>query len=184
MTTKTYYKITFPDNTCYIGTTSKHIYERWGTHLGDVRSTKGHTNKNVQAVYDKYGYDDWVFDVLFVEEGDKRYHSIRENTLIQETPNTLNINVGKYVLLSEEENTKRKNIQTKLRQTPEQKERRRKYSKEQWDKGNHSSKRRTKEEHNDYHKEYQQRKRDEKKSGYVGEINKWEIYYSSKYNNE
>jgi len=66
---------------------------RWGSHLSEVSSTRKHKNKHIQAVYDKYGYDDWVFEVLFVETGDKKYHSKRENDLIHETSNTLNIRV-------------------------------------------------------------------------------------------
>tara|TARA_B110000977_G_C10906581_1_gene427489 strand:- start:365 stop:808 length:444 start_codon:yes stop_codon:yes gene_type:complete len=99
MTTKTYYKITFPDNTCYIGTTKIHPYERWGKHLTDARLSY-HKNKHVQVVYNKYGYDEWVFEVLFVETGDKKHHSIRELTLIKETSNTLNIDDGRYALSS------------------------------------------------------------------------------------
>ncbi len=100
--TKTYYKISFPNNTCYIGTTRVHHFERWGNHLNSARRGK-HENSQVQKIYDEYGCDEWVWDVLFKETCDKHQHKINEYQLIKETPNTLNIQTGKYALASKQD---------------------------------------------------------------------------------
>ena len=98
MTTKTYYKITFPDNTCYIGCTIEYNIRR-SYHL-NLSSKHKHTNRNIQAVYDKYGSnDEWVFEVLFVETGDSERHKQLEYNLIKETPNTLNLKDGRECLV-------------------------------------------------------------------------------------
>ena len=101
MITKTYYKITFPDNTCYIGTTKIHPYERWGKHLTDARLSY-HKNKHVQVVYDKYGYDGWVHEWLGYETGDKQHHNKIEFGYVQADPKALNIDDGRKSLLSKE----------------------------------------------------------------------------------
>ena len=98
MTTKTYYKITFPDNTCYIGATTRCWKRRMTEHRCESKQSK-HQNYNIQAVYDKYGYDDWVYEWLFVGTGSKKYHSIRENTLISQEPRSINIRDGRLVLV-------------------------------------------------------------------------------------
>tara|TARA_B110000977_G_C10716862_1_gene353575 strand:+ start:105 stop:557 length:453 start_codon:yes stop_codon:yes gene_type:complete len=100
MKTKTYYIIKFPNDTCYVGSTINYK-QRVQTHKTKVRCNS-HDNRNVQAVYDKYGLDDWVFEILFTEQGDKDYHSKREHIIIQETPNTLNIDDGRECLNKEE----------------------------------------------------------------------------------
>ena len=98
MTTKTYYKITFPDNTCYIGCTIEYNTRRL-YHLS-ISNKHQHTNKNIQAVYDKYGSnDEWIFEVLFEETGDSEHHKQLEYNLIQETPNTLNLKDGRECLV-------------------------------------------------------------------------------------
>jgi len=101
MQLKTYYKITFPDNTCYIGSTIDFRRRCWA-HQGHVRLNK-HANVRVQAIYDEYGYDDWRYEILFEETGNKEYHKIREHTLIQETPNTLNMDTGRLCLIGNKE---------------------------------------------------------------------------------
>ncbi len=99
MTTKIYYKISFPNNTCYIGKAKNYKY-RMAFHKCKVK--KGtHVNKNVQAVYDEYGLDNWIYEWLFVGTGTKDYHQKREYELIQDTPNTINIFDGKHILLDE-----------------------------------------------------------------------------------
>mgnify|MGYP003652523474 CR=1 FL=1 len=101
MTTKSYYKINFPNNTCYIGVTVN-LHKRMISHK--CRCNKGkHDNRHIQEVYDKYGYDSWIVEELFSETGDKEYHKIREYNLIQETPNTINLNTGRECLLSRTE---------------------------------------------------------------------------------
>ena len=100
--TKTYYKISFPDNTCYVGTTKVHHFERWGNHLNSARRGR-HENHLIQKVYDDYGCDEWVWEVLFKETGTKHQHKINEYQLINETPNTLNIQTGKYALASKQD---------------------------------------------------------------------------------
>ena len=100
-TTKQYYKIIFPDNTCYIGKTGS-IRDRKYQHHSDVRLGK-HDNKHIQEVYNKYGYDNWEYKILFEEKGDKEYHRKREYKLIQETPNTLNLDDGRWIFLSKDE---------------------------------------------------------------------------------
>jgi predicted GIY-YIG superfamily endonuclease len=100
MKTKTYYRITFPDNTCYVGSTVNYK-RRVFTHQTRARCNR-HDNKNVQAVYDKYGLDDWVFEIISTEQGDKEHHTKREYTIIQENPNNLNIYRGRECLNKEE----------------------------------------------------------------------------------
>lgn len=94
---KTYYKITFPNNKCYIGSTINFRKRCWA-HQSHVRHNK-HANTEVQTIYNKYGYDDWKYEILFEETGDKEYHKIREHALIQETPNTVNKDTGKLCLI-------------------------------------------------------------------------------------
>tara|TARA_R110000796_G_C14322287_1_gene407997 strand:+ start:111 stop:596 length:486 start_codon:yes stop_codon:yes gene_type:complete len=96
METKIYYKITFPNNTCYVGKT-KNYKHRCGIHKNKCKH-QTHPNKNLQEIYNKYSTNNWVFEWLFVGVGDKEYHKIREYTLIQETPNTINLNTGKKCL--------------------------------------------------------------------------------------
>ena len=67
----TIYKIAFPNGKCYIGQTSKHEYIRWGQHLNEC-GYNIHNNKSIQAIYDEYGYDDWVFEVLQRETSDDK----------------------------------------------------------------------------------------------------------------
>jgi len=90
MKTYTLYKITFPNNTCYIGQTSNHVYIRWGDHLS--RAQAGiHINTRIQEVYDKFGYDEWKFEVIQTEVSDDlSYISLLEQHYIKQTPNTLN----------------------------------------------------------------------------------------------
>jgi hypothetical protein len=85
------YKITFPNGEHYIGRTETHEYMRWGSHLSDCRRGK-HANKRMQEIYNEYGYDEWKFEVLKVEESDdSSYISLLEEQYIRETPNTINV---------------------------------------------------------------------------------------------
>ena len=95
------YKITFPNNKCYVGI-SKNPKVRYTSHRS-LCSRGKHTNAEMQSIYDEYGYDDWVFEVLSYDIGDDEYHSNMENKIIAETPNTINTYDGKWVLLSEKE---------------------------------------------------------------------------------
>tara|TARA_R110000796_G_C14252470_1_gene398805 strand:- start:8 stop:502 length:495 start_codon:yes stop_codon:yes gene_type:complete len=90
ITTEQYYKIIFRDGYTYYGRTKYHIYERWGNHLQTARLGI-HSNKQLQEVYNKYGCDDWVFEILFVKVCSKEQHSICENTLIHNDSKALNI---------------------------------------------------------------------------------------------
>ena len=103
--TKTYYKITFPNNTCYIGSTINYR-KRCQQHKSKAKLNECE-NSNVQAINEKYGYKDWVYEILFEEKGDKEYHSKREYTLIQDTPNTLNIEDGRKCLIGQSEYDKK-----------------------------------------------------------------------------
>ena len=85
------YKITFPNNTCYIGQSSKHEYERWGKHISQCSLGK-HENRYVQNAYDKYGVDSWGFEVMHREEsGDKKFVNEIERRMINKYSNCVNI---------------------------------------------------------------------------------------------
>jgi hypothetical protein len=90
ITTEQYYKIILTGGSTYYGRTKHHLYERWGNHLKTARLGY-HPNKHLQEVYNKYGGDDWVFEVLFVKVCSKEQHSICENTLIHDDSKSLNI---------------------------------------------------------------------------------------------
>ena len=101
LTTETYYKIVFPNNTCYIGR-SDSVDTRYEAHK--VKVNNGiHLNSKVQEVYDKYGLDGWSLEKIYTATGDNSFHSQNEFDLIQLTPNTLNKYDGRYTLLSGEE---------------------------------------------------------------------------------
>jgi hypothetical protein len=85
------YKIIFPNGEHYIGKTEMHEYMRWGQHLSDCKRGK-HGNKKIQEIYNEYGYDEWKFEVLKVEESDdSSYISLLEEQYIRDTPNTVNV---------------------------------------------------------------------------------------------
>ena len=96
MTTKVYYKITFPNGTCYIGRTKNFKY-RLGDHIRECKRNE-HKNPKMQSIFDEYGCDEWVYEWLFVGVGNKKYHSQREYSIIQTTPNTINTLIGDYAL--------------------------------------------------------------------------------------
>tara|TARA_B110000285_G_scaffold208760_1_gene249207 strand:+ start:446 stop:853 length:408 start_codon:yes stop_codon:yes gene_type:complete len=86
----TIYKIEFPDGSSYIGQTRNHEMIRWGQHLNDVQQNR-HGNPRIQSVYDEYGYDDWVFEIIEqVVSDDSSYVCLLEQHYIKKTPNTLN----------------------------------------------------------------------------------------------
>ena len=108
MDTYKIYKITFPNGTHYIGQTRKHVYQRWASHLNEVQYGK-HLNPRIQEVYDEYGYDDWVFEVIQTEvSDDTSYIALLEHHHIKETPNTLNRSY-----LTDEERKEKANIISK-----------------------------------------------------------------------
>ena len=118
MRLKTYYKIKFPNNTCYIGC-SIGPKKRIANHKWMLKYQR-HPNPKVQESYNSCKGKNVIYEILFSEKGDKDYHSKREHTLIQETPNTLNIDNGRWTLLDQTVYNKNK--------TPEQKEIQRKYA--------------------------------------------------------
>ena len=133
MTTKTYYKITFPDNTCYIGCT-KNYKRRKYTHTTSFKRGDHHCPQ-AQNIFNESGFDGWRWEVLFEETGDNKHHIIREHSLIQETPNTLNIKNGRWNLLSKEEkriihNKRQKQYDTRRVRTPEELEEHRRKDRE------------------------------------------------------
>ncbi len=167
ITTEQYYKITFPDGSTYYGRTKHHIYERWGNHLQTARLNT-HRNKHIQTVYDEYGYDDWVFEILFVKVYSKDQHSICENTLIHDDSKALNIRVkytSKQRKLRDEEIKQQYRERYRIKRsnmTQEEIDKRNKISNERLKK---RLKNRTPEEiefKKQYDREYQQRKRDNK----------------------
>ena len=112
MKTYTIYKIVFPNGECYIGQTSKHEYVRWGQHL-EKASTNRHEGKKFQAIYDEYGYDDWVFEVLQREDSDDTsYVGLLEQSYVDKHPLCIN-NSNKHTNLSREEVLARANANAK-----------------------------------------------------------------------
>lgn len=84
------YKIEFPNGECYIGRTSNHEYIRWGHHLSRCKAGK-HSNNRIQSIYDKYGDEDWKFEVIKVEKSnDSSYISLLEEQFIKQFPNNVN----------------------------------------------------------------------------------------------
>lgn len=64
----TIYKISTKHNGfVYIGQTVQNVKRRWRSHLSHLQS-KTHHNQLLQRVYDKYGKDDFAFEVLEVCE--------------------------------------------------------------------------------------------------------------------
>ena len=149
ITTEQHYKITLSKGSTYYGKTKHHIYERWGNHLQTSRLGI-HKNKHIQEVYNKYGCDDWVFEVLSVEIGDLQHHNKIEFGYVQADPKALNIRRGRYALLDKDEEREHLNKYAqeyreenkttilknkKIRyenETPEQREKRRLYDSEKY----------------------------------------------------
>ena len=98
MTTKIYYKISFPNNTCYVGKTNN-LKRRISEHKTYAKYDT-HPNKHFHLIYKEFGYEGWLVEELFQETGNKEYHKIREHTLIRDTPNTINIHKGQRCLLN------------------------------------------------------------------------------------
>ena len=98
MTTKIYYKISFPNNTCYIGKTNN-LKRRMSEHKTYARYNT-HPNKNFYLIYKEFGYEGWSVEWLFIGTGIKEYHKVREHSLIRDTPNTINLNKGQRCLLN------------------------------------------------------------------------------------
>ena len=96
ITTERHYKITLSDGSTYYGRTIMGDL-RYKQHLGQARRGD-HENPNIQEVYDKYGYDDWVHKWLSTETGDKRHHDKIEYGYVQADPKALNIKSGSWVL--------------------------------------------------------------------------------------
>jgi hypothetical protein len=89
------YRITFPTGQFYIGQTYSHEYERWGNHLTLLKFGK-HGNLRMQEIYNEYGYDDFVFEILIKDTSDdKAYVNILEKHLVGDHPNTINYHDGR-----------------------------------------------------------------------------------------
>ena len=104
------YRITFPTEQFYIGQTHMHEYERWGSHLADLKSGR-HGNIAMQEIYNEYGYDDFEFQILIKDTSDDRaYVNLLEKHLISEHPNTINFYDGRktYKQLEEHQQMVRK----------------------------------------------------------------------------
>ena len=84
----TIYRITFPDDTFYIGRTDNYYY-RWGTHIQDARKGR-HYNSLIQDIWNEYGDEDWEFEILLELEGDVSYISLMEASCIEGHPNLVN----------------------------------------------------------------------------------------------
>ena len=143
ITTERHYKITFQNGSTYYGRTTQPGNKRYNDHLTKARKGK-QSNKYIQEVYDKYGSDDWIHEWLGTEIGDKHHHDRIEFGYVQADPKSLNIHDGKVALLSEDilERDRIRIKEKQSKETPEQYEER-------------LSKAR----------EYQRRKREEKKRG-------------------
>ena len=85
ITTERHYKITLSDGSTYYGKTKHHIYIRGCNHLQTARLGI-HKNKHIQEVYNKYGYDDWVFEYLSTETGNRDHHNQIEFGRVQADP--------------------------------------------------------------------------------------------------
>ena len=85
------YKITcISNNRIYIGS-AQNIQIRWNKHLNDLKNKK-HINIHLQRAYDKYGINDFLFEII--ENCDKQELLIREQYYLD----TLNpeFNIGKH----------------------------------------------------------------------------------------
>ena len=108
------YKITLPDGKCYIGQTTKHIFERFGSHLMDC-SRNTHSVKAIQTSYNNGEVDDWQWEVMEIVDDknvDKEYVNLLEQLYIRVTDNTLNkthfSTLKDYELLKQYRNKKSK----------------------------------------------------------------------------
>ena len=143
ITTERHYRITLTGGSTYYGRTIQPGDGRYDRHLSCVRLGT-HPNKHIQESYNKYGYDDWINEWLGWETGDLEHHRQIEYGYVQADPKSLNIHDGKVALLSEDilERDRIRIKEKQSKETPEQYEER-------------LSKAR----------EYQRRKREEKKRG-------------------
>lgn len=82
------YRITFPDDTFYIGQTSN-SNRRFKNHLSEAKNGY-HKSKTIQHKFDEYGQ--MKFEVLLELEGDKSYINLVERIMIEDHPNVLNSN--------------------------------------------------------------------------------------------
>ena len=118
ITTERHYKITLSDGSVYYGRTTIED-KRYYQHLGDARRGN-HDNKNIQEVYNKYGYDDWVHEWLGYETGDLKHHREIELGYVQSDPKALNINTGDYILGDPKEYDRKKHIEKYDNMTPKE----------------------------------------------------------------
>jgi hypothetical protein len=89
------YRITFPTGQFYIGQTYSHEYVRWGGHLQDLKLGR-HGNKAMQEIYNEYGHDDFVFEILIKDTSDDRaYVNLLERHTVKYHPNTINFHEGR-----------------------------------------------------------------------------------------
>lgn len=85
------YEIKFPTGEVYIGKTFRHEFIRWAQHMEECEQGR-HNNPRIQEIYNEYGYDDWEYKVIAVEESDdSSYIALLEEYHIKNTPNTLNV---------------------------------------------------------------------------------------------
>ncbi len=190
ITTARHYRITLTGGSTYYGRTTQPGDDRYNRHLGCVRLGT-HPNKHIQEVYNKYGYDDWVHEWLSTETGDKQHHDQIEYGRVQADPKSLNKNKGYSGVLLEGGNREHTRQQSKAQRDAHTPEEREEYNRLQREYYHEVKARMTPEELKEFNKkealkrknnrsketpeqyeerlrkvkEYQQRKRDEKKRG-------------------
>ena len=125
VTTERYYKITFQNSSTYYGRTILSGNQRYNEHLTRARKGK-HPNKHIQEIYNKYSSDDWVYEWLGEETGEKDHHNKIEFGYIQTDPKALNIKSGSWVLDKKKYMNHYMNLRNKSKSPKEQEEYRRK----------------------------------------------------------
>ena len=121
ITTERHYKITLSDGSTYYGRTTQPDDNRYDQHLKTAKRG-ANSNKYINEVYDKYGYDDWVHEWLSTETGDIKHHRKIEFGYVQADPKSINIHDGTSALLTKHQNNSRQHQQKYNNMTPEQHE--------------------------------------------------------------
>jgi len=117
--TERHYKLTLSDGSVYYGRTTLSGNKRYVNHRCNAK--KGKHNKHIQEVYNKYGYDDWVWEWLGEETGDLEHHRKIEFGYVQVDPKAINLYNGRFAS-GENEYFKQKQQTIRDAHTPEERE--------------------------------------------------------------
>jgi hypothetical protein len=181
ITTERHYKITLTGGSTYYGRTTQPRNDRYQHHQSSCRRGVN-KNKHIQEIYNKYGYDDWVFEYLSTETGNIDHHNQIEFGRIQADNRSINLDTGRRALVKEEDRLSyyKKNNDNKYKNlTPEELKEYRQTKLELTNKWLESLTPKKREEKKRKDRERQQRKREEKKRGGDNkEIDNKEIYSS------